>query len=60
MDFTDLKATLDRCVGKFYPGIDVCVHHKGKEVFRYQAGYSDAENKIPVNPNALYYINVPL
>ena len=56
MNFTDLKATLERCAGKFYPGIDVCVHHKGKEVFRYQAGYSDVENKIPVNPDALYYI----
>ena len=45
MDFTDLKATLDRCVGKYYPGIDVCVHHKGEEVFRYQTGWSDAENR---------------
>ena len=56
MDFTDLKATLDRCVGKYYPGIDVCVHHKGKEVFRYQTGWSDAENQIPVDPNAMYFI----
>ena len=56
MDFTDLKATLDRCVGKFYPGIDMCVHHRGKEVFRYQTGYHNSETKQPVDPNALYYI----
>lgn len=56
MDFTDLKATLDRNVGKYYPGVDMCVHYKGKEIFRYQAGYSNSETKTPVDPDALYYI----
>ena len=56
MNFENLKATLDRYVGKYYPGIDMCVHHKGKEIFRYQAGYSNHETKTPVDPNALYYI----
>ncbi len=56
MNFDNLKATLDRNAGKYYPGIDVCVHHKGKEVFRYQTGYSNHETKAPVNPDALYYI----
>ena len=56
MNFDNLKATLERNVGKYYPGIDVCVHHKGKEVFRYQAGYSNSETKAPVNPDALYYV----
>ena len=56
MNFENLKATLDRYVGVHYPGIDMCVHHKGKEIFRYQAGYSNIEKKIPVDPNALYHI----
>ena len=56
MDFQNLKATLDRNVGKYYPGIDVCVHQKGKEIFRYQTGFSNDETKAPVNPEALYYI----
>ena len=56
MDFTNLKATLDRNVGKYYPGIDVCVHQKGKEIFRYQTGYSNSETKAPVDPDALYYV----
>lgn len=56
MNFTDLKATLDRNVGKYYPGIDMCVHYKGKEIFRYQAGYSNSETKAPVDPDAPYYV----
>jgi len=56
MSFENLKATLDRYVGVHYPGIDMCVHHKGKEIFRYQAGYSNHETKTPVDPNALYHI----
>lgn len=56
MSFENLKSTLDRYVGKYYPGIDMCVHHKGKEIFRYQTGYSNHETKNPVDPNALYYI----
>lgn len=56
MRFENLKATLERYVGKYYPGIDMCVHQNGKEVFRYQAGYSNLETKTPINPDALYYI----
>jgi len=56
MKFDNLKATLERNVGKYYPGVDIIIHHEGKEVFRYQAGYSNLETKAPVNPDALYYI----
>lgn len=56
MKFDNLKATLERNVGKYYPGVDVVIHHEGKEVFRYQAGYSNSETKTPVDPNALYYV----
>ena len=56
MKFDNLKATLERNVGKYYPGVDIVIHHEGKEVFRHQAGCSNLETKAPVNPNALYYI----
>ena len=56
MKFDNLKATLERNVGKYYPGADIVIHHEGKEVFRHQAGYSNLETKAPVNPDALYYI----
>ena len=56
MKFDNLKATLDRYVDKYYQGIDMVVHHKGEEIFRYQTGYSNPEKKTPVNPDALYYI----
>ena len=56
MKFDNLKATLERNVGKHYPGVDIIIHHQGKEVFRYQAGCSNLETKAPVNPDALYYI----
>ncbi len=55
-DFKNLKKLLDDMAGKYYPGIDMCIYREHKPIFRYQAGYSDVENKIPVNPNSLYYM----
>ena len=56
MDFTRMKEMMDREAGKLFPGLDMCIYQKGKEVFRYQAGYDDIEKKTPVNPKALYYL----
>lgn len=56
MNSENLKKLLDDMAGVYYPGVDLCIYHKHKEVFRYQAGYSDVENKIPVDPNAMYYL----
>ena len=56
MDFNNMKNLLNRMAGKYYPGIDICIRHKRKTVFRYQAGYSDIENKKAVDPSAVYSI----
>lgn len=56
MDFTNLKNIIDKYVGVYYPGLDLCVHKKGEEIFRYQAGYHNMETGVPVDPDALYYI----
>lgn len=51
-----MEQLLDSMAMKYYPGIDMCVYKEHKEIFRYQAGYSDIEKKTPVNPNAQYYM----
>lgn len=56
MNFTLMEKLLDSMAMKYYPGIDMCVYKNHKEIFRYQAGYSDIESKTPVNPNAMYYL----
>lgn len=38
------------------PGIDILVWKDGKEIFRYQTGYSDLEKKIPINGTERYNI----
>ena len=56
MNSENLKKLLDDMAGVYYPGVDLCIYHKHREVFRYQAGYSDVKNKIPVDPNAMCYL----
>lgn len=56
MNFENLKMLLDEMAGVYYPGIDMCIYKEHKQVFRYQAGYSDVKNKIKVNDKALYYL----
>ena len=56
INFDNLKELLDEMAGKFYPGIDMCIWQNHKEIFRYQAGYSDVEKKAAVNPDGLYYL----
>lgn len=56
MNFDNMKKLLDSMSGRFYPGIDMCIYREHKLIFRYQAGYSDVENRIAVNPDAQYFL----
>ena len=57
MDFTILKETLDNMLKvRNIPGIDCVVYKEHEEIFRHRAGFSDRENKIPMNGNELYII----
>lgn len=56
MDFTPLKNVMDEITAWRIPGADIAVIKDNEVVFRYQAGYSDLENKKPVSPDELYYL----
>lgn len=56
MDFKNLKAFMDDMAKNHTVGNDCEVYLDGKSVFRYFSGYSDWENKIPLNGNELYNI----
>jgi len=48
MDFTPLKAFMDRLTSWRMPGNSISVSYGGKEVFRYSSGYANLEKKIPM------------
>ena len=55
--FSSLEKYLDTIlVREKIPGFDCKVLHKGKEVFRYQGGYKDRENKIPMKGDELFML----
>lgn len=54
MNFTPLQDFLDQITKWRIVGADLLIYIKNKPVFRYSSGYSDLENKIPVNQQALY------
>ena len=55
--FSSLQKYLDTIlVREKVPGFDCKVLHKGKEVFRYQGGYKDRENKIPMKGDELFML----
>lgn len=56
MDFTYMKAFMDRLTDWRIPGNTIRVYQDGKEVFRYQSGYSDLEKKIKMNGDELFNI----
>ena len=56
MDFKNLKAFMDDMAKNHTVGNDCEVYLDGKSVFRYFSGYSDWENKTPLNGNELYNI----
>lgn len=47
MNFVPMKALMDRLTAWRIPGNAAIVTIEGKEVFAYQSGYADLENKIP-------------
>lgn len=57
MNFDKLKNLLESAVNdKNIPCADIIVTHKGKEVFRYFAGTSDDERKVPIKGDELYFL----
>ncbi len=55
--FKDLERFMDSAATQIdVSGIDCIVYQDHQEIFRYSAGYSDIENKVPVARNALYNI----
>ena len=56
MDFTPVKSVMDDITAWNIPGCDIAIMKDNKLVFRYQAGYSDIENKTPVKGDELYYL----
>ena len=56
MDFTQLKAFMNKLTEWRIPGNDISVWLDNKEVFRYQSGYMDVENKIPMSDSCLINI----
>lgn len=56
MEFERLKAFMDRLTEWRIPGNSISVCIENKEVFSYQSGYSDYENKIPMTADKLFNI----
>ncbi len=54
MNFQTLTEFLDSLPLLGVPGCDCVIYHKRKLVYRHQAGFSDIEKQIPVNPNGVY------
>ena len=54
MDFQNLKVFLDQITAWRIPGADCTVRIEGKEVFRYQSGYADLENKKKMTSTQLF------
>jgi len=54
MNFKNVENFMNMWVEKFSPGCCINVYKDGREVFRYQAGYSDLENKIKLTGNELF------
>ncbi|WP_251551210.1 serine hydrolase domain-containing protein [Neobacillus muris] len=55
-NFEDLKHFMDTVNELGVSGIDCIVYQDHNMIFRHAAGYSDIENRIPMQPNALYNI----
>ena len=56
MDFTPMKDYMDRLTDWIIPGNSISVRVDNKEVFTYQSGYADVENKIPMTADKLFNI----
>lgn len=56
MNFELMKNFMDRLAETHAPGNSISVYKDNKEVFSYQAGYSDLENKIPMTADKMFNI----
>ncbi len=56
MDFGMLKNFMDTLISQGIPGNTISVYYDNKEVFAYSSGFSDKENKIPMNGTELLNI----
>ena len=56
MNFEPLKEFMDHLTSWRIPGNCIRVSMGGKEVFRYESGYSDLENKVPMTGEGLFNI----
>lgn len=56
MNFSYMKDFMDALTAWRIPGNDISVRIENKEVFRYQSGYCDCENKIPMTNDKLFNI----
>ena len=56
MNFEALKNYMDRLSSWRIPGNSISVCIDGKEVFNYQSGYENYENKIPMTPGKLFNV----
>ena len=54
--FSKLTQKLDGFIEMGIPGYDCIVYHKGKCVYRHFNGFSDTENKVPMNGKEIYNI----
>lgn len=54
--FETLKKFCDSLVENGLPGLDLAVYKNGESILRYMKGYSDLENKTPVNGKERYNI----
>lgn len=56
MNFKKLEEFLDHITSWRIPGCDCTIHIGYDEVFRYQSGYADIENKIPMTSDRTYFL----
>lgn len=56
MDFKNLTSFMDKMAKQHTVGNSVCVYRNNKQIFEYRAGYSDLENKTPLNGSEFYNI----
>lgn len=55
-EFQDVARFLDDISTWLIPGADCIIYHKGKQVFRHQAGYADVEAKTPLTSDHLFFL----
>lgn len=56
MKFDAMRDLMDRLTAWRIPGNAASIWKDGQEIFSYQSGYADLENKIPMTPD--HYINI--